>query len=46
MLHKDIAPATLDRRTGKPLHTDESRRPTLPRPVVRCELFSGWGPKL
>jgi hypothetical protein len=30
---------------GERRHTGEDR-PTIPRPVVRCELFSGWGPKL
>jgi hypothetical protein len=47
MFRPRIAPATIDRRIRKPKATiDETPRPTLARPVVRTELFGGWGPKL
>jgi len=47
MFHPTNAPDARERRVNKPKHdVGEDRRPTLPRPVVRTELFGGWGPKL
>jgi len=36
----------LDQSSGNRRLTEENRRPTVPRPAVRCDLFNGWGPKL
>jgi len=46
MFHPTNTPDARERRVEKPRNLDENRRPTLPRPNVRTELFGGWGPKL
>lgn len=46
MLPAPFTPPLKERRIDKPRHIVDNPRPTVPRPVVRTELFGGWGPKL